>query len=148
MDNLLSSRSFKVTPPLLGISILFASAFYVRLFIEKIQERSKRYKNEVQQIKIKRPSIPEEPNVQHIQLNNVAYNPQIVSTFSLTLTLIISLAFALTCYIGFYYEYFALAKTLKLGVHRVLLSFTIPLFFYCTDSSLRRFVFELYSFGT
>ena len=148
MDNLLYSRSFKVTPPLLGISILFASAFYVRLFIEKIQERSKRYKNEVQQIKIKRPSIPEEPNVQHIQLNNVAYNPQIVSTFSLTLTLIISLAFALTCYIGFYYEYFTLAKTLKLGVHRVLLSFTIPLFFYCTDSSLRRFVFELYSFGT
>ena len=110
MDNLLSSRNFKITIPFLGISILIASAFYVRLFIEKIQEKLKRYKNEVQQINIKRPSIPEGPNVQFIQLNNVAYNPQIVSTFLLTLALMISLVFALTCYIGFYGEYFTLAK--------------------------------------
>ena len=89
---------------------MIASAFYVRLFIEKIQEKLKRYKNEVQQINIKRPSIPEGPNVQFIQLNNVAYNPQIVSTFLLTLALMISLVFALTCYIGFYGEYFTLAK--------------------------------------
>ena len=127
---------------------MIATAFYLRLFIEKIQEKLKRYRNEVQQIDIKRPSIPEEPNLQHIQLNNVAYNPQIVSTFSLTLTLIIALVFTLTLYISFYYEYFALYKMLKLGVHRVMLSFAVPLFFYCTDSSLRKFVFELYSFVT
>ena len=148
MDNLLSSRNFKITIPFLGISILIASAFYVRLFIEKIQEKLKRYKNEVQQINIKRPSKPEEPSLQHIQLNNVAYNPQIVSTFSLTITLIIALVFTLILYISFYYEYFTSSKMLKLGVHRVLLSFAVPLFFYCTDSSLRRFVFVLYSFGT
>ena len=141
MNNLLSSRQFKVNVPFLGISIFIATTFYGRIYIQKFQDKLKKIRNEVQQINI------EEPKLQNIQLNNLAYNPQIVSTFSLTLTLIVSLIFISICYIGLYYEYFSIAKILKLGYHRMLISFAIPSFFYCRNSSLRRFVYELYLFS-
>ena len=144
MNNLLSSRQFKAAVPFLGISILIATIFYGRIFINKFQDELKKYRNEVQQINIERPSNSEEPKLQNIQLNNVAYNPQIVSTFSLMLTLMISLTFISICYIGLYHEYFSVAKMLKLGYHRMLISFAIPSFFYCRNSSLRRFVYESY----
>ena len=84
------------------------------------------------------------PNIP--QFNNLAFNPQVVSTIPLIVTVLITLSIAIIYHMNVYFKSYYLVKLKMLGCHRILLTFAIPLFFYCKNASMRRFVYELYCF--
>ena len=142
---LFAFRHFKIALPFLVAIVVLALIYVGRITFEKAKENWYKIKNQVQDINNDIDSTEEEqPVVQHNGLNNSSHNPQIISTLALTFTLTICLVIASTLYINIFLRNFAITKAMKLGLHRILISFTIPLFFYCKNSSLRRFVYEMY----
>ena len=117
-----------------------------RIAFSKFQEKMKK-RNQIQEINNgKEPSVAEheQPPIQQNVFNNSTYNPQIISTITLTFMLVICLAIAATLYIQISLKSLTITKAMKLGFHRILISFTIPMLFYFKNSSMRRFVCELY----
>ena len=128
------------------VAIVVLALIYVgSIAFEKIKEKWNKIKNQVQDINNDVDSSEEEqPTVQQNGLNNSSHNPQIISTLALIITLTICLVIASTLYINIFLKNFAITKAVKLGLHRILISFTIPSFFYCKNLSMRRFVYEMY----
>lgn len=137
-------RHFKIAQPFLIITIVLALIYTGRIAFEKAKEKMNKVRNQVQDIHYST-TVPEQPPPnQQIGLNNLSHNPQIISTITLTFTITICLLIAGPLYINILLKNFAITKVMKLGLHRILISFAIPLFCYCKNPSLRRFVYELY----
>ena len=138
-------RHFRIILPFVIASILLALIYAGRIVFEKTKEKFKKSKNQVRDINygIGPSKVMQQP-VHQNGFNNLSHNPKIMSTLALTFTLIICWVYAAVLYSNIYLQNFAITRALKLGLHRTLISFAIPLFFYCKNSSLRRFVYEMY----
>ena len=127
--------------------------YVLRCLIFKISEWY--HKNKINPIlQISNPTI--RPNVQEedespIQINNNAYNPEIsTKKHKIFIIFVYFLAFLPMHLVIWQNDYSYLTEFVfklfyKLGLSNLIVSAIVPLYFYLTNESLRKFVFEYYS---